>query len=352
VERIVSPATRPRTQLTERLLVIDPASGDFTDAAVIELPRFLRSGDLVVVNDAATLPASLHGSLRGEPIELRLAGAQAGVPDGIFAAVLFGAGDWRTKTEHRPPPPAARPGDILAFAGGLEATVVSVDGTSPRLLEIRFDRVGAPLWSAIYRAGKPVQYAYVERELRLWDVQTSYASRPWAMEMASAGRPLSWSLLGALTAAGVGLAAITHAAGLSSTGDDALDARLPFAERYDIPEPTVRAIAGAKARGGRVVAVGTTVVRALEGAAAARESDSGGGLRAGEGTTSILLGPGFRAQVADGLFTGMHEPTASHFALLQAFAPLALLERAYALAEASGYLGHEFGDSNLILRAR
>jgi S-adenosylmethionine:tRNA ribosyltransferase-isomerase len=223
-----------------------------------------------------------------------------------------------------------------------------VDDASPRLLEIRFDRAGAPLLQAIYRAGKPVQYAYIEEELRLWDVQTAYASRPWAMGMASAGRPLAWSLLRALTAAGVALATITHAAGLSSTGDEALDARLPFAERYDIPQATVHAIADAKARGGRVVAVGTTVVRALEGAAAAH----GGRLRAGEGTTSILLGPGFHAQVADGLLTGMHEPTASHFALLQAFAPRHLLERAYALAEAAGYLGHEFGDSNLILRAR
>jgi S-adenosylmethionine:tRNA ribosyltransferase-isomerase len=348
MERAVSPATRPRTALTERLLVIDPASGDFTDAAVTELPRFLRRGDIVVVNDAATLPASLHGTLAGAPIELRLAGAPAGEPEGTFTAVLFGAGDWRTKTEHRPRPTAARAGDVLVFMGGLEATVIAVDDASPRLLVVRFDRSGARLWSAIYAAGKPVQYAYIERELRLWDVQTSYASRPWAMEMASAGRPLASSLLRALADAGVALAAITHAAGLSSTGDDALDARLPFAERYDIPEATVRAIADAKVGGGRVVAVGTTVVRALEGAAAA----NGGRLRAGEGTTSILLGPGFRAQVADGLLTGMHEPTASHFALLQAFAPLGLLEKAYALAEASGYLGHEFGDSNLILRAR
>ncbi|MDB4992898.1 MAG: S-adenosylmethionine:tRNA ribosyltransferase-isomerase [Myxococcaceae bacterium] len=344
----MSPATRPRAPLTERLLVIDPASGDFTDAAVTELPRFLRKGDIVVVNDAATLPASLHGTLGGAPIELRLAGAPAEAPEGTFAAVLFGAGDWRTKTEHRASPPVARAGDVLTFAGALEATVIAVDDASPRLLVVRFDRAGARLWSALYVAGKPVQYAYIERELRLWDVQTSYASRPWAMEMASAGRPLSSSLLGSLAGAGVALAAITHAAGLSSTGDDALDARLPLAERYDIPEATVRAIADAKVAGGRVVAVGTTVVRALEGAAAA----NGGRLRAGEGTTSILLGPGFRAQVVDGLLTGMHEPTASHFALLQAFAPLGLLARAYALAEASGYLGHEFGDSNLILRAR
>ncbi len=344
----MSPATRPRLPLTERLLVIDPASGDFTDAAVAELPRFLRKGDVLVVNDAATLPASLHGTLAGASIELRLAGAAAEAPEGTFAAVLFGEGDWRTKTEHRPPPPPTRAGDVLVFAGGLRATVMAVDELSPRLLVVRFDRAGARLWSALYVAGKPVQYAYVERELRLWDVQTSYASRPWAMEMASAGRPLAAGLLFALRDAGVLLATLTHAAGLSSTGDDILDARLPFAERYDIPEATVRAIEHAKLGDGRVVAVGTTVVRALEGAAAAH----GGRLRAGEGTTSILLGPGFRTRVVDGLLTGMHEPTASHFALLQAFAPRGLLERAYAAAEAAGYLGHEFGDSNLVLRAR
>jgi S-adenosylmethionine:tRNA ribosyltransferase-isomerase len=143
----------------------------------------------------------------------------------------------------------------------------------------------------------------------------------------------------------VRIAAVTHATGISSTGDPHLDAMLPLPERYDVPERTVRAIERAKAEGGRVVAVGTSVVRALEGAAAAH----GGELVAGEGVTDLRIRRGFSPRVVDGLFTGMHEPTASHYDLLQAFAPAELIAEGYAHAEAVGYLGHEFGDSNLIL---
>ncbi len=126
---------------------------------------------------------------------------------------------------------------------------------------------GDALWAALYREGRPVQYSYLAHDLPLWAVQTVYAARPWAFEMPSAGRPLSWEILLALRRKGVRWASLTHAAGLSSTGDPAIDAALPLAERYDIPAATVRAVADTRARGGRVIAVGTTVVRALEGAA-------------------------------------------------------------------------------------
>jgi len=165
------------------------------------------------------------------------------------------------------------------------------------------------------------------------------------MEMPSAGRPLRWSLLLDLRKRGVSLASVTHAAGLSSSGDAAIDATLPWEESFDIPAHTVQSIQEAQRRGGRVIAVGTSVVRALEGCAA----EHGGELHPGEGTTRILLGPGFAPRIVTGLFTGLHEATATHFALLQAFAPRPLLERAYAHAEGHGYLGHELGDSCLIL---
>ena len=142
-------------------------------------------------------------------------------------------------------------------------------------------------------------------------------------------------------------ASLTHAAGLSSTGDAALDAALPRPERFDIPASTVEAIHAARAAAGRVVAVGTTVVRALEG----RALQSGGRLTPGEGVTDLLMGPGFVPRVVSGLLTGVHDPTTSHYALLQAFAPLPLLREAAQLAEQRGYLGHEFGDSCLILDA-
>ena len=138
---------------------------------------------------------------------------------------------------------------------------------------------------------------------------------------------------------------MTHAAGLSSTGDPAIDACLPLPERYEIPAGTVEAVEETQTKGGRVVAVGTTVVRALEGASAA----NGGRLRAGPGVTDLRLGPLDRPLVAKGLLTGLHEPGTSHFSLATAFAPPGLVEAAFLHAEERGYLGHEFGDSSLLL---
>ncbi|HYS08416.1 MAG TPA: S-adenosylmethionine:tRNA ribosyltransferase-isomerase [Myxococcales bacterium] len=335
------PARWPREDAaSERLLVVDPRAETFRDARIGELPFLLRPDDLLVLNDAATLPASLAGrGPRGEPIEARLLGELA---SGTFRAVLLGPGDWRQRTEDRAAPARVEAGDRLAFAG-LSATVERVSRISLRLIELRFDRSGADFWLALYRAGRPVQYAYTSRPIELWQVQVAYASRPWAVEMPSAGRPLRWDLLLALRARGTRFARVTHAAGLSSTGDAALDAALPLPERFEIPPGTVEAVASAHRAGGRVIAVGTSVARALEGAA------QGGALIEGTGETDLVIGPGYRPRVVDGLLTGTHEPSASHFALLHAFAPAALLARASEHAERAGYLTHEFGDSWLVL---
>ena len=336
-------AVEPRSDVAaERLLLIDPRRGTFGDARVRDLPEQLRAGDLLVVNDSATLPASLGAITEaGAAIELRLVRR---TPDGAWSAVLFGAGDWREATEHRAAPPPLAAGARVRLSADLAARVERVSALSARLVDLRFDAPEERLLPLLYRLGRPVQYSYLRRALDLWDVQTRYASRPWSVELPSAGRPLSWSLLQRIAARGVRIRALTHSAGLSSTGDPALDAALPFPEHYEIPRATAEAIAQARDGGGRVVAVGTTVVRALEGCAARH-----GRVVAGAGETDLLIGPGFRTRVADGLFTGMHEPAASHFRLLQALAPAELIERAYAWADGAGYLGHEFGDSNLIL---
>jgi S-adenosylmethionine:tRNA ribosyltransferase-isomerase len=339
----MNPASWPREHPEAgRLLHIAPASGRLFDKRVEELPSLLREGDLLVVNDAATLPAALHGRTEaGAVVELRLLSREV---DGTWVGVLFGAGDWRMRTEERPLPPPAPAGTRLVL-GMLDATVVEVLPASPRLLRVAFEAQGAALWAGLYRSGRPVQYSYLEGPLALWHLQTAYAARPWAVEAPSAGLPLTWSVLLALKRRGVHLASLTHAAGLSSTGDAALDAALPRPERFDIPAATVEAIHATHERSGRVVAVGTTVVRALEGQAARHA----GTLLPGEGVTDLLLGPGFIPRVVQGLLTGMHEPTASHYALLQAFAPLPLLREATQRAEALGYLGHEFGDACLLL---
>lgn len=301
------------------------------------LPSLLRAGDLVVVNDAATLPASLHGrTAAGADIELRLA---APVDGSRLTGVLFGAGDFRTRTEHRPPPPPITVGETLHF-GALTAIVTAVAG---RRIELVAHLAGDALWTALYAAGAPVQYAHRPEPLPLYSVQTAYAARPWSAEMPSAGRPLTWDVLLGLKRARIELATLTHAAGLSSTGDDALDAALPWPERYEIPRATVEAIATTRARGGRVIAVGTTVVRALESAV------QSGDLVAGSGVATLRITAQHRLRIVDGLISGLHVPGESHFDLLQAFAPHDRLTRALSLAAANALSSHELGDACLLV---
>ncbi|HZO16770.1 MAG TPA: S-adenosylmethionine:tRNA ribosyltransferase-isomerase [Polyangiaceae bacterium] len=334
----MTPAREPRDRREIRLLAIDPSARSFADRHFAELAQLLCRGDLLVVNDAATLPASL--SMDGG--ELRLVSMHE---DGSWRAVLMGPGDWRTPTEHRAAPARFEAGSRLRIGTSLEARVEEVSSLSPRLVTVRFDRKDAELWQALYASGTPIQYAHLSQPLDLWSVQTSYASRPWAVEAPSAGLPLGWDLLRELRAAGVGLARLTHASGLSATGDPAIDAALPLPERYEIPESTAVAVAETRAARRRVVAVGTTVVRALEGSVHRH-----GEVRPGAGVTDLRIGPGFVPRVVDGLVTGMHTPAESHYSLLGAFVPGDLLEASFRHALAAGYLGHEFGDATLVLQ--
>jgi S-adenosylmethionine:tRNA ribosyltransferase-isomerase len=330
--------------LEERLLLVDASRERWTHHVVRQLPDLLRPGDLLIANDAATIPASLFArTARGDAVEIRLA---ATTDERTWQAVLFGEGDWHTRTEERASPPPVAPGDVLHVSDALDATILAVDVRSPRLVTLRFSVEGAALWTALHRHGRPVQYAYVRDWLAPWHVQTAFASRPWAVEMPSAGRPLTAELLTRLRRSGIAVARLTHAAGLSSTGDPAIDGQLPFPERYEIPRETVTALARTHAEGGRVVAVGTTVVRALEGCA----SSHGGEVVPGRGITDLHVGEGFVPRVVDGLLTGLHEAGTSHRSLLQAFAAESLLVDAWADAEAHGYLAHEFGDHALVLR--
>ncbi len=312
------------------------------DRDVVDLPSLLRPGDVLVVNDAATLPASLRGRTEGgAPVEVRLLGHPRG---DAWPALLFGAGDWRTQTEDRPLPPALRTGASIVFADGLVAVVDRVWPESPRLVDVRFDRAGTTLLAALYAQGRPVQYAYHPQPLSLRALQTPFAARPWAAEMPSAGRALTAALLARLRRAGVGVAGLTHAAGLSSTGDAALDALLPLPEPYEVPEETAEAVAATRRRGGRVVAAGTTVVRALESAA----GEGDGRVAPGRGVATLRLDGGHTLTAVDAILTGMHEPGSSHFALLTSFVSAERLMEAHARAESLGYLAHEFGDSMLV----
>lgn len=324
-----------------------------------ELPALLRAGDLIVVNDAATLAASLHGrTSRGEPFELRLSSP---VDGSRLYGVLLGDGDHHTRTEHRAPPPLLAAGDRITLGversdGTTHAFHADVMTSAGRRVELIAHESGDVLWQALYTSGKPVQYAHRPELLPLHAVQTAYAARPWAAEMPSAGRPLTWDVLLRLRRAGIAITTLTHAAGLSSTGDDALDRALPWPERYEIPRRTVDQITRAKARGGRVIAIGTTVVRALEASALANEPAPGtpgaansATLVPGSGIATLRLDASYRLRVVDGLVSGLHAPGESHFELLSAFAPRDRLVRAIELAAAHGLSSHELGDACLIL---
>jgi len=340
----VTPATEPRTRReSTRMLVLRPGEATFRDTLVSHLPDLLEPGDLLVVNDAATLPASLFAkSSTNAPIEIRLLQYVGGSD---WKAVLLGAGDWRTPTEMREAPEEVAPGSVLRIAQDFTAEVIEVSTAVDRIVILRFSRRGADMWTAIYDHGRAIQYAYMNTELALWSVQTVYASRPWAAEMPSAGRPLTWRILMELRKRGIAVTAVTHSAGVSSIGDCNLDAHLPLSERFEVPQATVDAVRNTHRAGGRVIAVGTTVVRALEGCSA----KNAGHLVAGGGETDLVIGATFSPTIVDGILTGVHDPTQSHFQLLRAFADENLLLGAWRHAEQQGYRCHEFGDLYLIL---
>ncbi|HEX7796262.1 MAG TPA: S-adenosylmethionine:tRNA ribosyltransferase-isomerase [Vicinamibacterales bacterium] len=339
------PVQRPPTA---KLLMVDN-EGRFAHIPRDQFVDLLRPGDLVVANDAATLPASLHGFHvpSGDPVEVRLAGWPGSAAGDVrhFDAVVFGAGDYHTRTEHRLLPPTLSIGDRLSL-GPLSATVVGTLG-HPRLVSLEFDGSPDDIWAGLARHGRPIQYAHIEEPLALWDVWTVMAGPPVAFEPPSAGFALSWATIERLHQRGVGFVTITLAAGISSTGDAELDRRLPLAEPYRIPDGTAIAIAAAKVAGRRIVAIGTSVVRALEQA-----GERDGIIRAGEGVATNRLDRRSHLAVVDAILTGTHEPGTSHHDLLAAFVAPETLARIDEELDRHEYLTHEFGDSLLIERER
>ena len=339
-------ATNPNRPLREsQLLVVQSDPADHAGQRIISsrvqyIGQYLKKGDLLVVNDSATFPASLQGQTRsGKKLEIRLLPRRPGVNE--WGAALFGEGDWHLRTEDRPAPPILEVNDEILFSGQLRATIVWVSSQSQRYVRLRFNFENDRLWQEIYRTGKPVQYSYLEKELDLWSVQNSYSAKPWATEMPSAGRALNWKLLSDLNHAGIEVVTLTHATGLSSTGDPAFDALLPLPEFYFIPELTALAIRQAE---GRVIAIGTSVVRAIEGQALQKND-----LVAGAGQTDLLISGNFTPRYIDGILTGIHDVGESHFHLLEAFAEKEVLKNALQIAEKENYLSHEFGDFALVL---
>jgi S-adenosylmethionine:tRNA ribosyltransferase-isomerase len=340
-------ADRPIQRPPQAKLLIIDADGHIKHAYRSAVIDFLRPGDLVIANDAATLPASLQGRHLSSkaPIEVRLAGRASLAADDVshFSAIVFGEGDFGTRTEQRLPPPPLAAGDRLAL-GPLSATVERLID-HPRFVSLHLDGSPDEIWSGLARHGRPIQYAHIPTPLALWDVWTPIAGPPVAFEPPSAGFALDWQAITAIREHGVGFATLTHAAGISSTGDEELDRHLPFDEPYSIPAVTAAAIRRTRARGGRVIAVGTTVVRALEHAAM-----RDGQVKGGDGLATQRINEATLLRVVDAILSGTHEPDTSHYQLLRAFADDATLCRASEEMNRLGYRTHEFGDSILIER--
>ena len=315
-----------------RLLVATGHDGRIVHAQFRDLPSFLVPGDLLVVNTSATLPSAVPARLRdGTEVELRLSTPVPGKdPGGWWIVELrLGAAPFR----------GGRTGDPVALPGGGRAELVAPYAGSPRLWLARLD-LPEPLERYLGEHGHPIRYGYVPREWPLADYQTAYALEPGSAEMPSAGRPFTLELVTRLIAGGVHMAPIVLHAGVSSPERH----EPPSPERYSVPPETARLVNAVRGWGGRVVAVGTTVVRALESAAA-----PDGTVTAAAGWTNLVVTRERGLRAVDGLVTGWHEPEASHLELLRAAASDALLDRCYREALEHGYLWHEFGDSHLIL---
>lgn len=314
-----------------RLLVSTPQGHRHLRFA--DLPSALRPGDLLVANRSATLPASLSAMGPWGPFRLNLSTR--------YAPTLWLAEPRWSHAEPGPLPLAA--GERIDVAG-VGAHLVAPHAGLERLWFVRFDR---SIDDAMAAHGEPIRYRYLAEAQPLERYQTVFADRPGSAEMPSAGRPFTRAVLDALAARGVGLATITLHTGVSSleVEVDDLDRLTMYAEPFEVDSATAERVNAAHARGGRVIAVGTTVVRALESA----WDDGEGRVRPTRGFTRRFVQPESYRGVADGLITGLHDPMATHLAMLYAVAGRGLVLGGYEEAVARGYLWHEFGDSHLLL---
>ncbi len=340
-------ATLPVQRPADAKLLFIDRHGDIAHQPRSGFASLLHPGDLVIANDAATLPASLSGTHipTGRRVEVRLAARNSLNEIRHFSAVVFGEGDFRMRTEDRPKPPILSAGDVLAL-GPLRATILRALN-HPRLISLRFEGSPREIWEGLARHGRPIQYAHVPVPLALWDTWTSIAGPPVAFEPPSASFALDWRMLASMTARNVQFETITHAAGVSSTGDPKLDAMLPLDEPYRIPPSAALAIEQTRQRHGRIIAVGTTVVRALEHSAALFD----GTVPPGERLATQRIGASTRLGVVDAILSGTHERGTSHYELLRAFVDEETLRRIDRQLETRAYRTHEFGDSIFLERA-
>ncbi|WP_199821213.1 S-adenosylmethionine:tRNA ribosyltransferase-isomerase [Streptomyces sp. NRRL B-3229] len=297
-----------------------------------ELPRLLRAGDLLVVNTSPTLAAAVDGRIGHTRVVVHFSTRG---DDGRWTVELRDP-DGRGTTRARAGGPA---GTEVRLPGGLR--LVLEEAVSERLW---WARVSGGVFGLLREHGRPVRYSYTERDQPLSVYQTVFAlpssDGSGSAEMPSAARPFTGRTVAELVSRGVGFAPVRLHAGVASVEAH----EPPYPERFAVPETSARLINAVKAGDGRVLAVGTTAVRAVESAAG-----EDGVVRARAGWTDLVVTPERGVRVVDGLLTGLHEPEASHLLMLEAVAGRAAIDRGYEEALRGRYLWHEFGDVHLLL---
>ncbi len=316
-----------------RLLVAE--KDGVTSTRFAQIGKFLRPGDVLVVNTSATRPAALEARRADRAAPLHL-------------STVLDDGSWVVEVRRGGrvdgPAPDVVAAERLCLPGGRTLTILESyphsghDGS--RLWRAALDQP-VDVDAYLRRHGRPIRYGYVSRRWPLSAYQTVFATEPGSAEMPSAGRPFTDRLVTTLATHGVAIAPVVLHTGVSSPEPH----EPPFPERYRVPGATARLVTAARAGGGRVVAVGTTACRALE-----TVSGWDGTVAPGEGWTDLVLGPQRPTRVIDGLVTGWHAPQASHLLLLEAVAGVGAVQEAYDVALSERYLWHEFGDSCLLLR--
>jgi S-adenosylmethionine:tRNA ribosyltransferase-isomerase len=327
------PEARGMTRDAVRMLVAAKSDGSLIHSHFSELPRFLAEGDLVVLNTSGTLAAEVDGTgPDGDDVQVHLS---TKLPAGLWTVEVRRGGQAYL---------GAEAGTSIQLTGGGHISLLAPyspgPGGSGVRLWVSLVDTPEPLFTFLARHGRPIRYGYVQGSYPITAYQNVYATEPGSAEMPSAGRPFTPEVLTRLVAKGVGVAPL-----LLHTGVASLEANEPpYAEYFKVTLPTAHRINDTRRSGGRVIGVGTTVVRALESVV-----DDHGHVHPGEGWTETVVSPERPVRSIDGFLTGWHEPEASHLAMLEAIAGRPLLEASYAAALSEGYLWHEFGDVHLIL---
>jgi S-adenosylmethionine:tRNA ribosyltransferase-isomerase len=326
------PEARGLTRDAVRMMVASRSSERLVHSTFTLLPAHLEAGDLVVVNTSGTIPAALDAT------------TDDGTHVAVHLSTMLDDGRWVVEPRRLAGHSTERWGDGVpprrfSLAAGASLLLVDRYLGSDRLWIAELD-LPVPVLTWLTVHGRPIRYAYVEQPWPLSAYQNVYVTEPGSAEMPSAGRPFTAEIITRLVAKGVGVTPLVLHTGVAS-----LEAtELPYPERVRVPRGTAARVNATHDAGGRVIAVGTTVVRALESAA-----DEVGRVRELDGWTDLVITPERGVRAVDGLITGWHEPEASHLLMLEAVAGHELLQRSYAASLAEGYRWHEFGDIHLIV---